>query len=55
MSEQMKRILESKRDHRSKLAALRFEEKIVFLERLRLRSMFLKSVREATLLDQKTQ
>lgn len=38
MSEWIKRLIESKRAYRAKLAALPFEEKIKLLEKLRVRT-----------------
>jgi len=46
MSEWMKRILESKRAYRAKLAALPFEEKVRLLEKLRTRTRMIRSGRD---------
>lgn len=46
MNEPMKRVLESKRAYRSKLAALPFEEKIKLLEKLRVRTLMLQKARQ---------
>ncbi len=46
MSEWIKRLIESKRAYRAKLAALPFEEKIKLLEKLRVRIHAIKSVRK---------
>ena len=43
MSEWMRKVLESKRENRKRLAALPFSEKLVILEQLRDRSLLLAS------------
>jgi hypothetical protein len=43
MSEWMRRILESKRETRKRLAALPFSEKLLLLEKLRDRSLLIAS------------
>ena len=43
MSEWMRRVLESKREMRKRLAALPFSEKLVLLEKLRDRSLLIAS------------
>ncbi len=47
MSEQMRRILESKRAMRTRLAALPFAEKLRILEKLRARSLAIASSRKS--------
>lgn len=45
MSEWMRRILESKRPHRAKLAVLSFEGKIRLVEKLRLRTLVIQGAK----------
>lgn len=45
MSDWITRLIESKRAHRAKLAALPFEEKIVLLEKLRMRAVGIRASR----------
>lgn len=45
MSDWILRLIESKRAHRAKLAALPFEEKIKLLDQLRRRALLLKAGR----------
>jgi len=46
MSDWMKRILESKRAYRAKLAALPFEEKVRLLDKLRTRTRTIRAGRD---------
>jgi hypothetical protein len=45
MSDWITRLIESKRAHRAKLAALPFEEKIRLLEKLRMRALAIQASR----------
>jgi hypothetical protein len=51
MSEWIKRLIESKRAYSAKLAALPFEEKIKLLEKLRVRTISIQSVKQRDLLE----
>ena len=51
MSEWITRLIESKRAYRAKLAALPFEEKIKLLEKLRVRTISIQSVKQRDLLE----
>ena len=46
MNESLKRILESKRLHRAKLAALPIAEKRLLLDKLRLRTLAIRKARK---------
>lgn len=45
MSDWMRKIIESKRAYRRQLATLPFEEKIILLEKLRLRSLMINATK----------
>jgi hypothetical protein len=45
MSDWIKRLIESKRAHRARLAALPFEEKVRILAKLRLRTAAIRTAR----------
>lgn len=49
MSEWIKRLIESKRAYRAKLAALPFEEKIKLLEKLRVRTASIQAAKRDAL------
>lgn len=52
MSDWIKRLIESKRAHRAKLAALPFAEKLKLLGKLRQRTLAIQTARRAGRMDQ---
>jgi len=53
MSEWIKHLIESKRAYRAKLAALPFEEKIVLLDKLRVRTLEIQASRAMSSIAQR--